>query len=89
MIWLHYFDELIGKSGNSTVRILFRTESVVNGTLQDLEALGAVVSSLKNTITYVALDIPAIVDYNPIESFLREGEQSQLWEYEEACLGWK
>lgn len=86
---VHYFDDLIEKSGRSTVRILFWDESVITKTLEELRLLGAVVFTLLEVTKYFALDIPAEVDYSPIQEFLETGKVNQLWDFDEACLGWK
>jgi len=86
---VHYFDDLIKKSGRSTVRILFWNEGIINKTLEKLKLLGAVVFTLPEVTKYVALDIPAEIDYSPIQEFLKTGKLNQSWDFDEACLGWK
>jgi hypothetical protein len=86
---VHYFDDLIERSGRSTVRILFWDESIINTTLEEIKLLGAEVYTLPQITKYVALDIPAEIDYSTIEELLNKGKINQLWDFEEACLGWK
>ena len=86
---IHYFDDILEKSGRSTIRIIFYNESIVNGTLNKCKALGAIPNTLEKSRTLVALDVPADVDYGPLRLYLEDGQNNGFWEYEEACLGWK
>ena len=86
---VHYFDDLIAKSGRSTVRIFFWDESLINKTLAEIKLHGAIVYTLPEITKYVALDIPAEIDYSPIQELLKKGKMNKLWDFDEACLGWK
>jgi hypothetical protein len=86
---VHYFDDLIGKSGHSTIRIIFIDETVTETTLREVRNLGAIPHFLPDTVRLVALDIPPNIEYSRIKAYLQEGMNNQLWDFEEACLGWK
>jgi hypothetical protein len=85
---VHYFEELLVKSGHSVVRVLFGAESTRQTGTAAVEQLGAVGFRYANSLL-VAFDIPPSVAYPPIQHVLANGESQKLWEYEEACLGWK
>lgn len=86
---VHHFEDLIEKSGSSTIRIIFWDESIIDKTSNELIYLGANIFTLPHTKKYIALDIRKEINYQPIKDFLKEGMKNNLWEYEEACLGWK
>lgn len=86
---VHYFDDLLEKSGRSTIRIIFFKENVIDRTLNDCKALGAIPNKLQKSKILVALDVPSDVNYEPLRSYLENGQNNGFWEYEEACLGWK
>ena len=80
-----YAKDLIEESGHSTVRILLSKESLVKPVRAELEKLGCS-SELSNYKKLVSVDIPKIVKYSIIRSYLDSGEQMEKWEYQEACL---
>jgi len=86
---VHYFDDLVGKSGHSTIRIIFIDETITDRTLKEVCDLGAIPHFLPATVKLVALDIPPGIDYSPIQAYLMEGKNNHSWDFEEACLGWK
>jgi hypothetical protein len=86
---VHYFEDILEKSGRSTIRIIFFRESVIDDTLNYCIALGAIPNTLRKAKILVALDVPADVDYEPLRLYLEDGQNNGFWEYEEACLGWK
>lgn len=86
---VHYFDDLIEKSGHSTIRIIFMVETITDRTIKEVRNLGAIPHFLPGTARLLALDIPPNTDYSHIKAYLQEGMNNQLWDFEEACLGWK
>ncbi|WP_044001762.1 DUF4265 domain-containing protein [Hymenobacter swuensis] len=85
---VHYFEHILVKSGHSVVRVLFGTESTRQTCTAVVEKLGGVGFQYADSLL-VAFDIPPNVEYPPIKHVLANGESQKLWEYEEACLGWK
>ena len=85
---VHYFEDILVKSGHSVIRVIFTSEQILTDATSALEQLGAVAFRYADSIL-VAFDLPATVDYSPIQRYLAEGEALNKWEYEEACLGWK
>ena len=84
------FDSLIQPSGNSTVRLWFAEgkEQDVALIRQSLREMGCA-SELSELPRLIAVDIPPSVPYEQVRSFLVAGEKAGLFEYEEACLGFK
>lgn len=85
---VHYFEELLVKSGHSVIRVLFADEATRLASTPLMEQFGVQAYQYADSVL-VAFDVPAQVAYEPFEGFLQQGEAQQLWEYEEACLGWK
>ena len=85
---VHYFEDLLVKSGHSVIRVIFASEQLLDDAMVALEQLGAIAFRYADSIL-VAFDVPATVDYVPIQRYLTEGQAENKWEYEEACLGWK
>ncbi|TWJ02585.1 uncharacterized protein DUF4265 [Mucilaginibacter frigoritolerans] len=80
-----YVTDLIEESGHSTIRIIFFKNELVKSTSEHLLTMGCSYEG-SNIPALVSFDIPADVDYKPIKEFLKQGEASELWSYEEACL---
>jgi hypothetical protein len=85
---IHYFEEIVAKSGHSVIRVLVTTEQTLAHLMDGMQQLGAKAFRY-NTSSLVAFDVPAQVAYDPIQQFLTQGEVQGRWEYQEACLGWK
>ena len=85
---IHYFEELLHKSGHSVIRVLFSTDSVRKTGTVAMEQLGAVAFRCADSLL-VAFDVPPQVDYAPIQHLLDREKRAQQWDYQEACLGWK
>lgn len=85
---VHYFEDILVKSGHSVIRVIFTSEQLLNEATAALKHLGAIAFRYANSIL-VAFDVPATVNYLPIQEYLTEGQAENKWEYEEACLGWK
>jgi hypothetical protein len=76
---------LIEESGHSTVRIIFYNKDNIQTTLEQLEKMGCNWEG-SNIPTLISIDIPPNINYKFIKDFLDNGENSDLWSYEEACL---
>jgi hypothetical protein len=85
---IHYFDDIVVKSGHSVIRVLFTTQQTLTHVMGGMQQLGANAFRY-DTSRLVAFDVPAQVAYEPIKQFLTQGEAQGWWEYQEACLGWK
>ena len=83
-----YFDDLMQRSGNSTVRILFKEIKDIEPARIELLKLGCFLE-LSHIPNLLAVDIPKSLNYNLIKHFLDDGEDRGIWEYQEACLGFK
>jgi hypothetical protein len=81
----YYFDEFIEVSGNSTIRLYVADDHAIESIRKELEKFGCE-SEVFLARKIVAVNIPKIVDYAPVKDFLRKGEHTNKWEYEEACL---
>jgi hypothetical protein len=85
---VHYFEDLLAKSGHSVVRVLFPTEATLRAGIEALEPLGAQGFRYADSLL-VAFDVPPEAPYPPIQQVLTTGKNQHQWDYEEACLGWK
>ena len=85
---VHYFEDILVKSGHSVIRVVFTSEQLLNEATSALKQLGAIAFRYADSIL-VAFDVPATANYLPIQEYLSEGQTQNKWEYEEACLGWK
>jgi hypothetical protein len=86
---VHYFDDIIEKSGNTTIRIIIKDKIKAQDLLTKVSERGAILYKLKTSDILVALDIPDKLNYESIKVLLDLGQTADIWEYEEACLGWK
>lgn len=80
-----YFDDYIEVSGNSTIRIYFEDGSIIQEVRRQLEKLGCESEAFLSR-KIIAVNIPKEVDYKPVKEYLENGEQNELWIYEESCL---
>ncbi len=80
-----FFDELIEQSGNSTVQIVFFDISTFDNVISKLVDLGCEWegSHLKN---YISVNVPCMVNYHPINSFLLRSRENKILDFKEACL---
>lgn len=83
-----WFDGLVRASGHSTVRLWFSRPDDVANVRAQLRALQCP-SELSDMPRLVAVDIPPDVPYEQVKGFLDQGEADQIFEYEEACLGFR
>lgn len=78
-----YFDKLVRQSGNSLLRIIVRGAENVDDVRHMLKEFGC---DTEASGRFVAVDVPAHVDYGPIRDRLLAGEQQDRWGFEEAVL---
>lgn len=83
-----YFDELIQASGNSVVRIVFFNENNIPQVTKELERMGCNWEGSHLT-KLISVDIPKDISYEKLRSYLVKGRSSGLFDYQEACLGFK
>lgn len=81
----YYFDDFVKVSGNSTIRIFFEDENIIQEIRKQLEAFGCE-SEAFLTRKLIAVNVPKAVSYKPVKEYLENGEQNNLWTYEESCL---
>ena len=80
-----YFDDFVKVSGNTTVRLYFKNENIIEGVRKRLNELGCE-GEIFLARKVLAVNVPSNIDYKPIKKFLDEGEQQGMWTYEESCL---
>lgn len=80
-----YVIGLVEESGHSTIRIIFYENENINGAIERLKDMGCDYE-VSNISSLIAVDVPPQVNYNELRSFLDEGEENELWSYEESCL---
>ncbi len=81
----YYFDDFISVSGNTTVRLYFNNEALIERTKKQLVNFGCE-AEIFLARKILAVHIPYNVDYKPIKRYLDDGERGGKWEYEESCL---
>lgn len=81
----YYFEDFVSNSGNSTIRIFFYSDDLIESTRTWLGESGCE-SEVLQVRNIVAVNIPKSVIYTPIRTFLELGEQKGQWVYEESCL---
>lgn len=82
------FRSLVRPSGHSTVRLWFAKgkEKNVSAVREELRKMNCS-SEQSDLPRLIAIDIPATVKYEQVRKFFIDGEKTELFEYEEACLG--
>ncbi|MFB9843318.1 DUF4265 domain-containing protein [Mucilaginibacter ginsenosidivorans] len=83
-----YFDSLIEPSGNSVVRLIFCDKNNIEATTKALEEMGCNWEG-SHLSTLIAVEIPKTVPYQQVKLFLENGFNNGLYDYQEACLGFK
>lgn len=81
----YYFDDFVSTSGNSTLRLFFSDEKLIEPTREALKALGCE-SEVLLARKVVAVNVPKEVEYSPVKAYLDKGEENGKWQYEESCL---
>ncbi|HEY9007374.1 MAG TPA: DUF4265 domain-containing protein [Ohtaekwangia sp.] len=72
---IHYVDDIIEKSGNTTIRILVKDKVKSPDLFKKMTDSGAILHALKGSDILVALDIPNKLDYNAIRNLLDLGQE--------------
>ena len=81
----YYFDDFVSVSGNTTVRLFFDDEGIIEKIREHLNDLGCESEAFLSR-KIVAVNIPSIIDYTDIKNYFDEGERQNKWQYEESCL---
>lgn len=81
----YYFDDFVSTSGNSTIRIFFHDNHLIDSTREWLNKYNCESETLRGR-NILAVNIPKEANYAPIRAFLEEGEEKENWVYEESCL---
>jgi hypothetical protein len=80
-----YVIDLLEASGHSTVRIIFYDYNIIPSTRLQLQSLGCS-SEISDNANLISVDIPFSADYSIVRDYLEEGENSEIWSYEESCI---
>ena len=81
----YYFDDFVSVSGNTTVRVYFYDEKIIEDTRDVLNGLGCELEAFMAR-NILAINVPENIDYKPIKKYLDQGEVEGMWQYEESCL---
>ena len=83
-----YFDSLIEASGHSVVRIIMFNENDFSDVTKSIEAMGCSWEGSRIK-TLISVDIPPEISYDKVKAYLEKGRTEGLFDYQEACLGFK
>ncbi|QEC76288.1 DUF4265 domain-containing protein [Mucilaginibacter ginsenosidivorax] len=83
-----FFDELIEASGNSVVRIIFFSENDITRVTKELEMLGCNWEG-SHLNKLISIEIPKSIPYGIVKKYLEHGLKAGIFDYQEACLGFK
>lgn len=79
--------ELIEPSGNTTINIIFFENADKKEALDRLTSFGCEYEGMEKIVTgYYSLNVPELVNYQPIYSLLNELELAEQLRFREACL---
>ncbi|MDB5276258.1 MAG: hypothetical protein JWR61_1213 [Ferruginibacter sp.] len=81
----YYFDDFVAVSGNTTLRIYFKNEQIIEDVRHQLNNFGCS-AEIFLARKILSVNVPGTVDYAPVKQYLDEGEQKEKWQYEESCL---
>jgi Domain of unknown function (DUF4265) len=76
---------LIKESGHSTIRLLFKNIKSIVKTRKLLLGLGCQ-SEISDLPQLISVDIPPHINYDAVKTVILEGEKTNKWFYEEACI---
>ncbi len=79
------FREVVRPSGHSTLRLIVYDEKEVSSVQALLEKLGCVIER-SHIPGLISVDVPPTVSLAVLRPLLDEGEATERWGYEEACL---
>jgi hypothetical protein len=77
------FRRLVKRAGHSTVRVLLPLGADSSHVLRPLEELGCLVRETP-VVGLFAVDVPPEADYAKVAALLEEGEEKEIWGYEES-----
>ncbi|MGB1240900.1 MAG: DUF4265 domain-containing protein [Chitinophagales bacterium] len=75
---------IVEEGGHSTIRIYFKADEVEK--VRAFFTNQGCHSELSSNPKWLAINIPPQINYTKIRAYLEEGENKDLWEYEEGCL---
>ena len=81
------FDDFVEYSGNSTLQIVEVTENGINQVLSTIEKIVGKDNIRFNSPSYIAVNVPAEIDYMPLRLFLKDYENKEIISFREATLG--
>ena len=84
--WLAF--ETFGKfSGNSTLQIVELIKGGISQIIPTIEKTVGKDNIRSHTASYIAVNVPAEIDYMPLRLFLKEYESKEIISFREATLG--
>ncbi len=83
----HYFDTLVAESGASSVQVAILDAAARDPLIARLQALGVEWDSMGEDNLYLALNVPAGVDYRRVRDLLDAEAAKAKLDYREACVG--
>jgi hypothetical protein len=79
--------ELVEKSGNSTINLVFLRGREKERVLQEIKELGAEWEDREKPVNgYYSLNIPQEVHYKPVQGLLNRERKAGVLDFREACL---
>ena len=84
----YWFKDIIEESGHSVVQLKYNEDKTQTEIGSEFELFGCTWEGFKDQ-NFLAINIPAEVNYEGISNFLQEGFKNGRWSYNEACLGSK
>ncbi len=82
----NYFTGVVTPGGHSTIRVIFHDRSKIAELRAKLSRIGVHGEEGPVDILH-AFDVPPTVVLSEVQKLLQEGEDAELWTYQEACLG--
>jgi hypothetical protein len=83
-----YFDSLIEASGNSVVRIVLYNEKDILRITKELELMSCNWEG-SHLPKLISVEIPKGIPYDKVKEYFEKGSLENVFDYEEACLGFK
>ncbi len=83
-----YFDSLVEASGNSVIRIVLYNEKDIARITRELELMGCNWEG-SHLSRLISVEIPKEIPYNKIKEYLERERLKNVFDYQEACLGFK
>lgn len=81
----YFFQSLIERSNNSTIRMIIYDKNNIENVRQRLVEFGCDVEK-SGTLGFFAVNIPTSAQIEQLITYLEDGHNAELWDYEEASL---